>query len=132
MIKLLLRDWIEFVIVTLRASGGEPHPHRHRRVGTIHRISKNKLLIDRAPLTRGDVAAIESRSDLLIHGRVWQQVTRQLPDCEVVIRQVVIERLHHPIAIRPHAAFVVEMQPVRIRVARRIQPVATRVLPIAH
>ena len=47
-------------------------------------------------------------------------------------RQVAVERLDDPVAIGPHLAVVVEVQAVRVGVARGIEPVAGAMLALVR
>ena len=74
------------------------------------------------------MAAIESRTDELLLGAVWQKVAGEVFDCELVEVHVLVEGVDHPVAIGPHLAIVVHMDAVRVGVACVIQPVAAAVL----
>ena len=130
-VKLFLRDGIELVIVTHSAASGEAHPHGDGGVCAIHGITKDEFFGDAAALAGGDVAAVEARRDLLIQRGVGKEITRELPARELIIRQVVIEGAHHPVAVGPHAAFIVEVQPVGVGIAGDIEPEAAHVLAVA-
>ena len=130
-IKFLLRDGIKLVIVTHGAACGQAHPHGHRGIRAVHGVAIDELLIDAAAFAGGDVAAIEARGDLLILRGIRQEIAGELPDGELIKREVLIEGTHHPIAVRPHAALVIEMQAMRIGIAGHIQPVAAHVLAVA-
>ena len=101
-VKLLGRKRIKFVIVAHRAARCEAHPDLNRRRSTIHRVAINPFLTNTAAFAGGHVATVESRSNLLVHCRFRQQITRQLPAREVIELDVLIKRSHHPVAIRPH------------------------------
>jgi hypothetical protein len=61
---------------------------------------------------------------------VRQQVAGELPDQELVVRQVAVQRRDHPVAPRPLAARQVLLVTVAVRVARRVQPPARPLLAI--
>ena len=132
LIELLLPDGVEFVVVADRATHGQTQPDRGSGFHPVHRVTRLKLLVNRSAFAGADVAAIEPRSDQLIPRGMRQEIAGQLVDGELVERKVLIERLHHPVAIRPNRPFVVQMQPVRIAVARRIEPVARHLLAVAR
>ena len=69
-------------------------------------------------------------SALILHPLLMQEVTRELLDAELVIRHVRIQRLHHPVAIRPDAARRVDAVAVAVRIARLIQPPAAPALAV--
>ncbi len=74
---------------------------------------------------------MKPRRHLLVLRRILQQVARDLLDGELVERHVLVERLDHPVAIRPHLAVIIEMQTMRVSIPRRIQPVTRPMLPIS-
>ncbi len=65
---------------------------------------------------------------LLVERRVRQQVAGELLDGELVERQVLVEGLDHPVAVRPHLAVVVEVDAVRVGVAGDVEPVPAAML----
>ena len=130
MIELALRDRIELVVVTDRATDCQSEPHGSDRFGSIHRISHADLVVDRTTFAGRDVAAIETRCDPLFHRRVRQQVTGELLDRELIEGDVPIERSDDPITIRPERSFVIEMQPVRVAISCRVQPVPREMLAV--
>ena len=64
----------------------------------------------------------KSCGDLLVLGWLRQQIARQLLDGERIKGLVLIDGIHHPIAVLPHPAFVVEMKTMGVRVACGVQP----------
>ena len=65
---------------------------------------------------------MESGRDALRLRGVGQQVAGKLLDGEFIERQVLVERLDHPIAIRPHRAPGVDVITVGIGIARQVEP----------
>ena len=61
---------------------------------------------------------------------IGQQVAGELLDCEPVERHVAVEGVDHPIAIRPHLAVIVDVEAVRVGVARGVEPVAGAMLAL--
>ena len=131
-VKFALRDRVELVVVADGATGGQAHPHLVRRLGPVPRVQHEIFLGNRAAFVRRDVATVEPRRDFLIDGRVRQQVARQLLDRELIEFHVGIEGINHPVAVRPHLAGVVEVDAVRVRIARRIEPVTPAVFAPMH
>ena len=43
----------------------------------------------------------ESRSDLLVCGRIWQQITCQLLDCKLIEPHVTVQRVNNPLTKPP-------------------------------
>ncbi len=131
-IIILRRDRIELVVMADGAAGREAHPDLHRRGGAVDRVAIGPLLGDAAALARGDIAAIESRGNELLAGRVGEQIARELPAGEFVKRQVRIKRLHDPVAVGPHGALVVEMKSVGVGIAGKVEPVTGHVLTVSR
>ena len=129
-VEVALRDRVELVVVAGRAADGQAEEDRARGVGAVLGVDHLVLFRDHAALVRGCVAAMESGSDQLVHRRVGQQVAGDLLHGEAVERQVAIEGVDDPVAIGPHLAVVVDVDAVRVGVARRVQPVARAVLPV--
>ena len=127
-VEVLLADRVELVVVAGRAVGGEPEPDPrgggHPVVGVVGEV----LLLDGAALIGGHVAPVEPGGDLLVFGGPGQEVAGDLLHRKPVEGQVPVEGPDDPIAVRPHLAVVVEVQPVRVGVAGRIEPVACPVL----
>lgn len=63
--------------------------------------------------------AVEPTGDLLVDGRIGQQVAGQLPDREQVERQVVVQRPHAPVASDPLPRIAVLPKTVAVGVAER-------------
>ena len=75
---------------------------------------------------------LKAGGDPLVERAVRQQVAGELLDGELVERQIAVERVDHPIAIGPHLAVVVEVDAVRVAVARGVQPVAGAVFAVVR
>ena len=127
-VEVLLADRVELVVVAGRAVGGEPEPDPrgggHPVVGVVREV----LLFDGSALVGGHVAPVEAGGDLLLFRRTGQEVAGDLLYGEPVEGHVAIEGPDDPVAVGPHLAVVVEVQPVRVGVAGRIEPVACPVL----
>ena len=79
---------------------------------------------------RGHVAALEAGGDALVERGFGQQIAGQLFDGELVERQIAVEGRDHPVAIRPDLAVIVDVDAVRVAVARGVQPVAGAVFAV--
>src|SRR5262249_3401655 len=101
-------------------------------IDLIDYVADIDLLVDRAALAGGDVAAVVAGGDKLIGGRIRKQITSQLLDDEAVERHVGIEGPNDPVAVWPVFAVVVKVQPVRAAVAGGVEPVASHVLAVAR
>ena len=126
---------IKLMVVTDCTTRRHPQPDLSECFRPVASIEHVVFFWDRAPFAGGDVAPVEARLNLLIERPVWQQVTRQLFDRELIERDVPIERGNHAFAIRPHFTEVVEMDPVSIRITGRVEPIPSAVfapLPGLH
>ena len=74
---------------------------------------------------------MEAGGDQLVHRRARQQVARDLLERELVEGQVAVEGVDHPVAVGPHLAVVVDVDAMRVGIARGVQPVARAVLAVA-
>ena len=113
---------VVFVIVALGAGHRQPQPRRARRVDTVEEVVEPLLFGDRAPLAVQEVIAVEAAGDLLLVGRVRQQVAGQLLDRELVERHVGVEGFHHPVAPDPLPGVAILLKAVGVGVARGIEP----------
>ena len=77
---------------------------------------------NRPALEVDHVIPVEPRGDLLGVGGVGQQIARDLLDRELVEREIPVERVDHPVAPVPHLAQAVDVIPVRVGVARGVEP----------
>ncbi len=118
------------MVVTDRAAGGQPHPDETRRLRPVARIEHLVLFLDHAPLVGRDVAAVKAGGDQLIQIGLRQQIASQLLERELIERQIAIEGLDHPVAVGPHLAIVVEVNPVGVPVASIVEPVPGPVFTI--
>ena len=121
-VEIFRRDRIELVIVATCAADREAEERGACRVHAIGRILKEVLLVDRAAFIGGHVRAIETARDDLISRCVWNQVTRELLDDELIVGLVFAEGLDHPIAPEPHLATRIHVNARRVGVARDVEP----------
>ena len=122
LVKLLLGDRVELVIVAARAAERQPEKCGAGGGHAVHdRLHAVLLEIDAAFIVARRIA-MEAGGDQLIHGRVRQHVARDLFDRELVERHVVIQRIDDPVAIFPDLARGVDGVAVGIGVARHIEP----------
>ena len=108
--------------MALCASDGQPHPNSASRIRPVYGVSDIVFLVNRTPFARGDVASIEAGGDALFKRRFSQQIACQLLSCELIKRHISVEGIDYPVSIGPHFAVVIQMQSVRIPIARRIEP----------
>ena len=124
-VVLHLRNRVVLVIVALRAAKRQP---KHHLAGggdaVVDRIDPELLTIDTA-LGVDLRIAVKPGGDLLGKRGFREHVTCKLLDHEPVEWQVAIERLDHPVAIRPDRPGGVVTVAVRVGVSCGVQPMAT-------
>ena len=67
-------------------------------------------------------------SNPLIHRRVGQKVSRDLPSNEVAVGEIIVERVHHPVAPRINRPRVIFEQAVCVPVTRNVKPLLRHAL----
>ena len=81
------------------------------------------------------MVAVEAAGDLLIDGGLRQQVAGQLPDRELIERQIVIQRPDHPVAPDPLPGVAILLETVAIGVPSGVEPAerhALAVMPVGE
>ena len=127
-VELALPDRVELVIVAGGAAHGEPEKDVADRLRPVLRVDDLVFLGHDPALVGRDVVALETRRHELVQARLGQQVARHLLHRELVERLVLVEGPDHPVAVGIHLAVVVDVDPVRIAVARCVEPVPGAVL----
>src|SRR5262249_42835745 len=122
-VVILLQDRIELVIVTAGTAHREAQPHSRGRFGLIEHVLDAVLFRDAPALAVDHVIAIETRGEALLARRFGQKIPGELPDGELIEGEIVVVRLHHPVAPRPHRALAVALVAVAVGVAGRVEPV---------
>ena len=64
----------------------------------------------------------EEIRELLVGRRVGQQVARRLPQDELIVRQILVERANHPVAPRPDMHLAIGLIPERVGVSSHVEP----------
>ena len=120
------------MVVALRAADGEA---QHAFADDIHAVKHRlhaKLLRVHAALLVDHRVAQESRGhDLVLRG-LRQLIARQLLDHKLVVGQIAVVGVHHPVAVKPDEAHRVLLIAVAVCVVRGIQPVARPALAIVR
>ena len=124
LVILALREWVELVVVTLRATQRDAEEHRRRRVDAVEHGLNAELLGVNAAFLIDLRVAMEPGRDLLPDGRVGQQIAGELPDGKLIEGQVLIEGVDDPVAVFPDGPRRVEGITVRVGVTGRVQPPA--------
>ena len=122
-IKILLRDRIELVVVAARTLEGLREEGCAHCVHAIHHVGDSKFLLDRAAFLRLHVVSIKCRRQYLVLRRVRQQVSGELPRYKSVVGQILVERLDHPIAPRPHRAITICLVTESVGITGEIEPI---------
>ena len=117
-----LGDGVELVGVTLRAAERHPQPRRAHGVHAVQHVIDPRLLGVAAAFAIGHVIALEAGRELLLGGRVRQEVAGELFERELVVRDVAVEGLDDPVAPRPVAAGGVRLEAVGVRIAGGVEP----------
>ena len=120
------------MIVAACAADGEAEPDGRSCLEPIGDILDAILLIDDSGFASNHVIAVETRRDLLLGGRVGQQVTGELLHGKLIEGHVAVECPDHPVAPRPDLAGVVAEEAVGIGVARSVEPVGRHAFAVAR
>ena len=122
-VVVLLLDRIELVIVAARAFKGKAEKGRGERLHAVAHVLHAVLFLHAAALAFLLVQAVEGGGQDLVVAGVREQVAGELPGDELVVRQVVVKRLDHPVAPGPDFAFAVHLEAVAVGIAGHVQPV---------
>ncbi len=119
------------MVVTAAALEGESQKRRPHRIDAIGDISHAELFFDDTPFFILHMQSIEGGRQTLSFGGLRQQIPRQLPGQKLIERQVLIEGLNDPVAIRPDGSKAVHLIAMGIGVPGNIQPLDRHPLTIA-
>src|SRR4051812_41937912 len=108
--------------MALGAADGEPEPDGGGRVDAIDDRLDAELLDVDPPLLVDRCVAVEPGGDLLRERRVGPEVPRELVDGELVEGEVAVQGVDDPVAIGPDRSRGVDAVPVRVGVARQVEP----------
>ena len=124
-VVLLLRNGIVFVVMALGTLNGNAE---HRLADAVHSINETidaKLLGICPALFIQHRIAQEPSGHAAGIGRLRQQVASDLLDEKLVIGQVAIEGVDHPISVRPDKPGLVLFETIGVGIASRIQPMSS-------
>ena len=131
-VVIALWQRIVFVVVAFAAFQGQAEKRRTHRVDPVGYVFLMKFLLDRTALLGLAVQPVEGGGQPLLLGRVRQQVAGNLPGEKLVVRQVPVEGIDHPVAPRPDKARLVRLIAVGVGKARQVQPVEGHALAEAR
>ena len=120
------------MVVATRAFQGQPEHRRAERVHAVDDVLGAKLGFDAAAFVRLTVQAVEGGGNALVARRTRQQVARKLPEEELIVGQVLVERLDDPVAVRRHVALDVGLIAVGVGIAREVEPVHRHALAVGR
>ena len=111
------------MVVAARTTERQPEENRRGRLHAVHHRLDPVLLIDHTALALDGVIAVESGGHFLRERRAGQKIPGQLLSGKLIERYIVVECSDHPVAPRPHHATAIEAVPVRIGIARGVEPI---------
>ena len=123
-IKIMLRGWVKFMVVTHRATNRNPHERGSKRFCALASDVHPQLLWNRAAFVAAHPQAHVSTPDQGFKVLHRHEVAGDLLHSKLVERLVVVERADHVVAVGPNVPAVVIMQAVRISVSGVVEPIA--------
>ncbi len=129
---IFLLDGIELMVMALRALDGDAEDAFADGLHAIeHGFHAELFGVDAAFLVDHGVAQ-EACGDDLVLGGVGKKIACDLVDDELVVGQVAVERVDHPVAIEPDGALLVLFVAVGIGVAGGVEPGAGPFFPVVR
>ena len=132
LVVLALRDRLVWMAVALDALKRHAHERLPRRRNAIEDRRHAELFVVGSTFGIRECVAVKRRGDAVVIGRVRQEITRQKPHGEIVVRHVAIQCVDHPIAPSPNVAARVLLVALRVGVTRQIKPDAREALAIGR
>ena len=117
-----LRDGVELVGMALRAAERQAEPGRAHGVHAIQYVIDARFLGVAAALAVGHVVALEAGRELLLGGRIREEVAGELFEGELVVRSVTVEGFDDPVTPRPVVASRIRLEAVGVRIAGGVEP----------
>ena len=112
------------MVVTLTAANRRTEPGGGDIAHAVGRVLGEVLLLLHAALVGGLQQSIVAAGNLVVDGGARQQVARKLGGGKPVERQVVVERLDHPVAVRCEGVILSTVVADRVRIPHEVEPVA--------
>ena len=131
-VKILLRERVELVIVTLATAHGHAHPGRGDVAHAIAQIFLNVFLCLRPAFPGGQEQAVVAGGDLLLAGGAGHEIAGDLIDGELIERLVAVEGVDAPVAPGPDLARVIAVEADGVAVAHQVHPHDRHALAVAR
>ena len=113
---------IILVRMTLATAQRQPQPKCARCADSVDHIVDPRFFRIATSFAIRHVVAVKASRQPLFWSRIWQQISGELLDSELIKRQVAVERADHPISPRPVRPGRVPLKSIRIGIASCIQP----------
>ena len=123
LVKVSNGVWIVFVVVTLGATYGRPHPDCRDVAHPVRGVNGKVLLALNPTFMRSLEQTVVTRGHQLLIGRSLEQVATQLFPGELIEGKITVEGVDHVIAVRRGGVVLVSMVPDGAGKADQIQPV---------
>src|SRR5215469_4162313 len=127
-VKIVLRGWVELVIVADGATHSKSHERGAERFRALSRYVYAQLFWNGATFIAADPQAHITARDQGIECLHRHQVAGDLLNGELIERLVHVEGADHVIAVWPDVAAVVEMEAVGIGIASVVEPIPCALL----
>ena len=127
-----VQDGVVLVRMALGAVHGQAHPGGAGGPDAVdHGVEAVFVRIDAALLVEHGVAVEAGGHEVFGRG-AGQEVARELLDAELVVGEVGVQRLDHPVAVRPDRARAVLLETVGVGVTREVEPAPRPALAVTR
>ena len=130
-IIIRVQDRVVLMRVALGAVERQAHPSGPRDGDAIDHGVEAVLVGIRAAFFVEHRVAMEAGGDEIVGRGIGQEVARELPDAELVVRHVRVQGLHDPVAVGPDRAGAILLEAVGVGVAGEVQPAARPAFAVA-
>ena len=108
-VKILLANWIVLMVVAACAAKGHPKPNGAGGFDAVDDGFDAPFFSDYATFGIDAVVTVEPGGDDLFGRRIWEHVSRELLDGELVVGFVGVEGINDPVTPAVLEAFVVSL-----------------------
>jgi hypothetical protein len=130
-VVIALGDGIELVVVAMSAAKREAEPRDADRIDAIGDVLDAIFLFDDAAFGIDDVIAKETGGNALVERGIGEQVPGDLLGDELVVGEIAVEALDHPVAPAPHRAGRIVIESMSVGVAGHVEPIEGHALAVA-